>query len=98
MKRKQILTLVFIATVIVSASFKSNNNKDVYVVTYSENLAKFKQQQKVLLEYIERSDLNSTQELEKAKREIAHTRNALWIFGFGILNPYRIKKLMGHYP
>lgn len=100
MKRKQILTLVFIATVIVSASFKGNNNKDVYIATYSENLNKFKQQQEVLLECIERSDLNSTQDLEKIKREIAHARNALksMDFWFRYLEPISYKKMNGPLP
>lgn len=84
----------------VTFSFKKKSNVAGYTNDYETKLSNFKSSQLLLMECIEKSDLNSLKDIEKIRLQINSTRLALkgMDFWFRYLEPISYKKINGPLP
>lgn len=100
MKKISLLTVVGFLTIFLSLSFKKASDKDLYLSSYFNKLAQFREEESELLRVIDRSDIHSTEGIEKIRVQINEARNGLkgMDFWFRYLEPTVYKKINGPLP
>ena len=100
MERKLLIVCTLIVTICFSFSFKNSSNAEPYVALYGSRNATLEKDFSSLIDFVDKCNLNDSNEISNLQVQILSARNTLKAFDFWAryLEPIAYKKMNGPLP